>query len=413
MLYTDQREGWLCNFRLYYSQIEKSRDFFRLLFKIVGMKRYLDDLIERDLRRKMVIVTGPRQVGKTTLSKQLLPQFKNAQYLNWDVAQDRVVLTGQTWRADASLLVFDEIHKMPLWKNWLKGVYDGRPEVQSILVTGSARMDTFRYSGDSMAGRFFSYRLHPISVKEWCDTTGAEPGAALSHLVERGGFPEACLAPDQVDAQRWRSLYLDRMVRDDILEFSRIKEVGTMRVLVEMLRDRVGSPLSAASLARDLGVSHGAVTNYLEILQALFIVFMVHPWHHNVARALVKMPKVYFYDTGLVRGNYGVKLENATAAMLLKHVHFLRDSQGREAELHYIRTKDGAEVDFAVSDEGDLTDLIECKATDIGLHPALTRFARQWPQAKAVQIAGGLRQPQTRDGIEIRDAAHWLAELAA
>lgn len=377
------------------------------------MKRYLDDLILKDLHRKMVIVTGPRQVGKTTLSQQLLPHFNHGQYLNWDVVQDRQVLIDQSWHTDAGLLVFDEIHKMPLWKNWLKGVYDGRSQAQSILVTGSARMDTFRYSGDSMAGRFFAYRLHPISVKEWCDTTGAEPGPALRRLIERGGFPEACLAEDDVDAERWRSLYLDRMVRDDILEFSRIKEVSTMRVLVEMLRDRVGSPLSAASLARDLGVSHGTVTSYLEILQALFIVFTVHPWHHNVARGLTQMPKVYFYDTGLVRGNYGVKLENATAAMLLKHVHFLRDSRGRETELHYIRTKDGAEVDFAVSDGRDLTDLIECKAADTNLHPALRRFARQWPQARAVQIVADLRQPQTREGIEIRDAAHWLMGLAA
>jgi len=377
------------------------------------MKRYLDERILKDLRRKMVIVTGPRQVGKTTLSKQLLPHFKGGQYLNWDVAEDRVVLSRQSWRSDAGLLVFDEIHKMPLWKNWLKGVFDGRREDQAILVTGSASMDTFRYSGDSMAGRFFAYRLHPFSVKEWCDITGAEPKAALAHLIERGGFPEACLAEDEVDAQRWRGLYLDRMVRDDILDFSRIREVSSMRVLIELLRDRVGSPLSIASLARDLSVAPKTVSNYLDILQALFIVFTVRPWQDNVARGLTQMPKVYFYDTGLVRGDHGVKLENATATMLLKHVHFLKDSQGRETELHYIRTKDGAEVDFAVSDGRGLTDLIECKAADGTLHSALRRFARQWPQAKAVQIVGDLRQPQTREGIDIVEAAPWLASLAA
>ena len=377
------------------------------------MKRYLDDLILKDLRRKMVIVTGPRQVGKTTLSKQLLPHFTAGQYLNWDVAEDRVVLSRQSWRSDAGLLVFDEIHKMPLWKNWLKGVFDGRREDQAILVTGSASMDTFRYSGDSMAGRFFAYRLHPFSVKEWCDTTGTEPKAALAHLIERGGFPEASLADDEVDAQRWRGLYLDRMVRDDILDFSRIQEVSRMRVLIELLRDRVGSPLSMASLARDLSVAPKTVSNYLDILQALFVVFTVRPWHDNVARGLTQMPKVYFYDTGLVRGDHGVKLENATATMLLKHVHFLKDSQGRETELHYIRTKDCAEVDFALSDGEELTDLIECKATDGNLHLALRRFARQWPHAKAVQIVGDLRQPQTREGIDIVDAAPWLAGLAA
>lgn len=377
------------------------------------MKRYLDDLIVKDLRRKMVIVTGPRQVGKTTLSKHLLPQFENGQYLNWDVADDRVVLTQQSWRSDARLLVLDEIHKMPLWKNWLKGVFDGRADHQSILVTGSARMETFRYTGDSMAGRFFAYRLHPFSVKEWCDAVGCEPKLALQHLIERGGFPEPCLAQDPADADRWRNLYLDRMVRDDILEFSRVREVSTMRVLVELLRDRVGSCLSIASLSRDLGVSPKTVTSYLEILQALFIVFTVRPWHHNIARALLQAPKVYFYDTGLVRGDHGVKLENAAATMLLKHVQFLEDSKGRQTELHYVRTKDGAEVDFAISDGRELTCLIECKASDRAPHPALKRFATEWPQARAVQIVGELRQPQMRDGIEIVDAADWLATLAA
>ena len=377
------------------------------------MKRYLDNLVTKDLKRKMVIVTGPRQVGKTTLSKQLMPLFKNSQYLNWDTAPDRVVLNEQSWRSDAQLLVFDEIHKMSLWKNWLKGVFDGRREDQSILVTGSARMDTFRYAGDSMAGRFYAFRLHPFSVKEWCDATGAEPVAALHHLIERGGFPEACLAQDAADADRWRKLYLDRMVRDDILEFSRIKEINTMRVLIELLRDRVGSPLSLASLGRDIGVSPKTVANYLEILEALFIVFTVRPWHRNVARALLQTPKVYFYDAALVRGDWGVKLENAVAAMMLKHVHFLQDSLGREVELHYVRTKDGAEVDFVISDGREVTHLIECKATDNKPHPALKRFAEQHPEATPLQIVGDLRQPQTRDGIDIVDAGSWLAGLAA
>lgn len=86
------------------------------------MKRYLDELIYKDLQRKMVVVTGPRQVGTTTLSKQILPRFQNGQYLNW-VAEDRVVPTSQSWRSNSRLLAFDEIHKMSLWKNWLKSVF--------------------------------------------------------------------------------------------------------------------------------------------------------------------------------------------------------------------------------------------------------------------------------------------------
>lgn len=377
------------------------------------MKRYLDDLILKDLHRKMVIVTGPRQVGKTTLARELMAHFERAQYLNWDVARDRRILVDQAWRQDAGLLILDEIHKMDLWKNWLKGVVDGRPASQSLLVTGSARMDTFRHTGDSLAGRFYSCRLHPFSVKEWCEATGVEPTVALAHLIERGGFPEPCLSESVVEANRWRSQYLTGLIRDDVLEFSRLREVGAMRLFVELLRDRVGSPLSLASIARDLAISPMTVATYLDILQALFIVFTIRPWHKNIARGLLKSPKVYFYDTGLVRGDVGVRLENAMATMLQKHVHFLQDRFGREVDLHYIRTKDGAEVDFALSEGQQLSHLIECKATDDRLHGTLARFAAEFPEASAVQLVGQLRQPQSRQGVLITDAATWLAELAA
>lgn len=104
-----------------------------------------------------------------------------------------------------------------------------------------------------------------------------------------------------------------------------------MRMFVELLRDRVGSPLSLASIARDLGISSAIVKTYLEILEALFIVFTIRPWHDNVARALLQTPKVYFDDTGLVRGHDGVRLENAVAIRLQKHVFFCRTVRARRS----------------------------------------------------------------------------------
>jgi len=197
------------------------------------------------------------------------------------------------------------------------------------------------------------------------------------------------------------------------LEFSRLHEINTMKMFVELLRERVGSPLSLASIARDLAVSPTTLKRYLEILQALFIVFTVHPWHHNIARAILQAPKVYFFDTGLVRGDQGARLENAVAAMLLKQADFLRDSAGRDAGLHYVRTKDDAEVDFALSENGKLTQLIECKLSDNKPHRALLRFAAQFPEAEAVQIVFNLRQEEFINGIAITDAANWLANLVA
>lgn len=377
------------------------------------MNRYLEALIVADLSRKLVVLTGPRQVGKTTLARQLMQGLQPAHYLNWDVAGDRAILQRQSWPPTSRLLVLDEIHKMSGWKNWLKGIVDGRPAGQALLVTGSARMETFRQSGESLAGRYFAYRLHPISVCEWCAQQGVTPQAALNHLLARGGFPEPCLAASSIQADRWRAQYITDLIREDVLEFSRVQEIGTMRLFVDLLRERVGSPMSLASIARDLAVSPATLRRYLDILQALFIVFVIHPWHRNIARALLQAPKVYFYDTGLVRGDDGLRFENAVAGMLLKHTQFLADAQGQDVGLHYVRTKDGAEVDFALAKDNTLTHLIECKLSDHAPHRALSRFATEFARAQAIQLVAYLRQEEQRGRVYIAAAAPWLAALAA
>jgi hypothetical protein len=313
----------------------------------------------------------------------------------------------------ADLLVIDEIHKMSDWKAYLKGVFDGRAAGQAILVTGSARMETFRQSGESLAGRYYQTRLHPFSVREWVTLTGASPDDALDRLLERGGMPEPFLAESLVEAERWRQQYFTDLIREDVLEFSRIHEIRAMRLLVELLRERVGSPLSIASLARDLQVAPNTVAKYLEILEALYVIFLIRPFHRNVARAILKEPKVYFFDTGYVRGDEGVKWENACAGMLLKHVHFEQDARGKPASLHYLRTKDGAEVDFVLCADGSPTHLIECKLKDNRPATAFVKFAGLFPGALAIQLVRELRQEEHRQPVSILQGAAWLAELAA
>lgn len=303
------------------------------------------------------------------------------------------------------------------WKSWLKGVYDGKPLKQQILVTGSARLDTFRQTGESLAGRFFAWRLHPFSVREWATETSISSDDALTHLLERGAFPEACLATSQDEAQRWRKQYIDGLVRNDVLEFSRLYELMAMRLFTDLLRQRVGSPLSLASMARDLDVSPITLKRYLEILEALYIVFIVRPWHHNIARATLQAPKVYFFDTDLVQGDDGIRFENLVACHLLKHVHWQQDAKGKEVDLHYVRTKDGAEVDFCLSDKTNsgntLTHLIECKLNDAKPHRALSRFAEQWQGAQSIQAVRNLRAEYDLKRIKVRRVAPWLMKLDA
>jgi uncharacterized protein len=369
--------------------------------------------VRRDLGRKLVVLTGARQAGKTTMARQLMAGFEAAQYLSWDVPADRQLTGEHAWTPKARLVVFDEIHKMRDWKAFLKGAWDGRAEGQAMLVTGSARMDTFRQGGESLAGRYFGWRLHPFSVRELVKTQGLTPAQALHRLLERGGFPEPCLAETGADADRWRAQYVTDLVREDVLDFSRVHEVRTLQLLLEMLRERVGSPVKLSNLAQALQISPTTATRYVEILEALYIVFRVTPWHKDVARSLLKEPKIYFLDNGLVKGDAGARLENAVAAMLLKHCHYRQDAEGKAVSLHTIRDKERHEIDFVLAEGDTVTDLVEVKHSDAVPSAFLHRMAERFAPARAMQLVAELRQPAQHGRVEVASLDAWLAQLAA
>ncbi|MBW1790348.1 MAG: ATP-binding protein, partial [Deltaproteobacteria bacterium] len=304
------------------------------------------------------------------------------------------------------LLILDELHKMGDWKNYLKGVYDTRRPQLQILVTGSARLDTLRHKGDSLVGRFFRHRLNPLSLKEISNATEA----TLDALIRRGGFPEPFLAEDDREADRWRLQYVDGLIRLDILDFEKIHDLRAMQLTLDLLRQRVGSPLSYSSLARDVQCAPNTIRKYLEILEALFIVFRLTPHHRNIARSLVKEPKIYFYDTGMVSGNDGIRFENMMAVSLLKHVNALEDIYGKRASLHYIRTKEKKEVDFVLLVENKPVGLIEAKLTETKISPSLRYFHQKYA-IPAVQVVRHIRTERMVDGIELRRAFDYLSSL--
>ncbi len=318
---------------------------------------------------------------------------------------------NQTWPKHAGLLILDEIHKMKNWKGFMKGVVDTSPLKQSVMITGSARLDTFRQSGESLAGRYYSYRLHPLSVSELSGTL--PPDEALTSLNLFGGFPEPFLSGSETEAGRWRNQYYTDLIREDILEFGRVQEIKTIRLLVEMLRNRVGSPLSFLSLAGDLQISPNTVRRYIDILESLCIIFLVRPFHANIARSILKEPKLYFYDTGFVKGDDGVRLENTCAVCLLKHAQFLEDTQGKTLSLHYLRTKDNKEVDFALCEEERVAALIEVKLSDNKPSAGLMSFHKRMPDVPAIQLVQNMRREESISGIDLVSAGRWLSELAA
>ncbi len=379
--------------------------------------RYLFEQILEDLPNKMLVLTGPRQVGKSTLAKLIAGSFVSSQVLNWDVPTDRALILNSAWKPEVALLVFDEIHKMKGWKAFLKGAWDGRAAGQSLLITGSARMETFRQGGESLAGRYFALHLHPLSVRELVDLQGYDASAALERLLERGGFPEPYFANSSRIAERWRQQYASDLIREDVLDVSRIHEIKSLQLFVELLRERVGSPIKLSGLAQMLQIAPTTATRYLALLEALYVVFRVTPWHRDISRALLKEPKIYFYDTGMVIGDAGAKLENLVAGSLHKHVQYVHDVEAQGVELHTIRDKEGHEIDFVLSQkEGAkkaLTHLIEVKTSQATPSAYLHRMSERFPGAQAVQIVAELRQEAQHGRVAVRAAAPWLAKLSA
>ena len=285
------------------------------------MRRAQVAAIRKDLARKLVLLSGPRQSGKTTLSKSL--GFET-DHFNFDHLPDRrQVLAGQ-WRRDVELVVFDELHKMRKWKSWRKGTYDTEARPPALLVTGSARLEVFRKGGDSLAGRFLAHRLHPFTVRELRSEMAADE--ALRRILTVGGFPEPFLTADPIEARRWRKSHLDVILREDLIDLERVRDVRAIETLVSLLLERVSATVSLTSLANDLQVSVHTVKHWLQILENLYVIFPVRPYSKKIARSLLKESKYYFYDTGAVAdagAEPGAVLENAVAAALLRELHLV------------------------------------------------------------------------------------------
>jgi len=376
--------------------------------KEVVMRRAYEQVIEEHLEqnRQMLFLMGPRQVGKTTTSLEASSLNPNHYYFNWDNQSHRLlIIAGQEavatqmqlhiLREKPPIVVFDEIHKFPHWKDFLKGFFDVYGGVTKIIVTGSARLDILNFGGDSLMGRYFLYRLHPLSVRELIDPIISDEEIRnpkqildedLKNLLLFGGFPEPFLQKNSRFYNRWKKLRLKQLFQEDLSDISNIQEIGQLQILTDLLQEQSAQLLNFSELAKKVRISGETARRWIDTLKALYYCFTIHPWTTNISRSLLKEPKLYLWDWSII-DEKGRKLENFIASHLLKAIHFWTDRGFGDYGLYFLRDKEKREVDFLVTKDGKPWFLVEVKASSNGgLSKSLFHFQEQTLAPHAFQV---------------------------
>ena len=374
------------------------------------MDRLYDAVVQEHFRenRQMLLLMGPRQVGKTTTARASAAAIGASTYFSWDNADHRrtllagpqaiaVALGLDRLREDVPVCVLDEIHKYGKWKGLLKGLFDSYGEGVRFLVTGSARLDVFKAGGDSLMGRYFPYRMHPLSVAELVSVE--PPGDMLIRppqqvdeprflaLIRHGGYPEPFLRDSDRFWRRWSATRSQQLMKEDLRDLTQVRELGQVEMLAELIADRVGQLVSYSSLSRDIGASVDSIRRWVRTLESLYYCFSVRPWHVNVTRSLRKEPKYFLWDWSQVR-DPGARAENMVASALLKAVHVWSDRGQGSFDLCFIRDKEKREVDFVVVRDGEPWFLVEVKRSgNASLSSHLHRFQEQTGARYAFQVA--------------------------
>jgi len=348
-------------------------------------KRYLTEIIKQDALKdkKMAFISGPRQVGKTTLGKQLLKDSNN--HFSWDETRSRKIWTKSPEKlleyAGKGPILFDEIHKDKKWKSKIKGIYDKYGDQFSFLVTGSAKLDLYRKGSDSLLGRYIPYRLHPFSVSESYNSPTKllkkfKTSYKWNDLIALGGYPEPLLAGSEKKAQRWSRLRLDRLAYEDTRDIKVLSNLHAFRALLDLIPEKVGSLFSFHSLKEDIGVAYATLRDWVLLSESLYYGFFIKPYSTKIKKLIHSQPKFYLYDIlQIPKSEKSKRLENLTALHLLKACHFWTDTAEGLFELFFIRDKTKREVDFLITKNKQAFLLLECKSQSKNLSPSFTHYA--------------------------------------
>lgn len=359
----------------------------------------------------MAFISGPRQCGKTTLAKMLLKKVKKGGYYNWDDPDVRRLwvkspktLVLSPFSPEKPLFVFDEIHKVKGWKKTLKGVYDTLENPADIIVTGSARLNIYKKGGDSLMGRYLNFRLHPFSLRELLDKENPSPQFLLSslflegspnsfkkadllldNLLAYGGFPEPYLEHSEKIYDLWKRGRIEKIVREDLRDLSRLPELSQIEMLISLLPERAANVLSLQSLREILEVAYDTVKRWMKYLEELYYYFELKPWHQKISRSLKKEGKLYLWDWSEVNDK-AARFENLVASHLLKTCHYWTDTGEGLFELFYLRNKEKKEIDFLITKNKIPWLPVECKLSETNLSPNFMTFLPQIQTSYFLQI---------------------------
>lgn len=384
---------------------------------------------------KMAFVSGPRQVGKTTLARSIRKDFPQSIYFNWDIISDQKRLLKEPYffenenrnPKEPFLVALDEIDKYARWKNYLKGAYDKFNEDFRFLVTGSGRLDLFKKGGDSLLGRYLSAPLYPLSVGEisgrlpsWEEfkaklsdppTIPSSTMEAYRSLFEFSGFPEPLARADAGFYNMWFHERKSLLIREDIRSAAVVREISLLEMLSHLIPERIGAPLSINSLKEDVGIAFETARDWLLLLEHFFYMFRIPPFAGSLARSLRKESKVYLYDW-VEAPQEGFRFENMVAVHLYKAVQIWRAMGAGDISLYYVRDQEKREADFLITEKGRPVCLMECKNSDMECSPALKHYQKKLKVQTAVQLihqSGFCRKTSHEGGTQwVISADRWL-----
>ncbi len=382
-----------------------------------AVTRNITALMKKDLMKKFVFLAGPRQVGKTTIAHSIIKSEKGV-YLNYDIDEDRVEILKKNY-VHNSWVCLDEFHKFKRWKQHIKGVYDKYHNNLHLLLTGSARLDIYQKSGDSLFGRYYLFHLHPLTLGE-INNKECPPLLSNVHeirdsqkgieeLLKFGGFPEPFIVQSEIEHRRWSNARRSLLIKEDLRDISQIQLLSLAEQLMIILPSKIGSIFSYNSLAEDLRISVPTVQTWLEVFQKLYITFKILPYTKSITRSIQKQPKFYLYDWSQVEDT-GARFENFIASHLWKAVHVWNDLGEATLDLFYIRDRDGKEVDFVITKERKPWFLVEVKIAEASCSHSLHYFSERL-NIPACQIVLQKNIYKKMGNITIVSADQWLGWL--